>query len=110
MAYIYRVIEIINRLKNLPISQLELALGVLWLTMDKFVDDDLERNNICDRLGDRMSLIDECGENKYNDEKDDEREQIIVNWLKSVDEPDVIAEKSKVPLDKVLEIKERNNL
>lgn len=110
VVYIYRVIEIINRLKNLSISQLELALGVLWLTTDKFVEDDLERNIICDRLGDRMSLIDEYGENKYKNGKDDEREQIIVNWLKSGDEPEIIAEKSGVSLDNVLEIKERNNL
>ena len=109
-VYIYRVIEIINRLKDLSVSQLELAVGVLWLTTDKFVEDDLERNIICDRLGDRMSLIDEYGENKYNNGKDDWMEEIIVNWLKSGDEPEVISEKSKVPLDKVLEIKERNNL
>ena len=75
--YIYRVIEIINRLKNLSISQLELALGVLWLTTDKFVEDDLERNIICDRLGDRMSLIDEYCENKYKIGKDDGMEHII---------------------------------
>ena len=110
VEYIYRVIDIINKLKHLSISQLELALGVLWLTTDKFVEDELERNIICDRLGDRMSLIDEYGENKYNRGKDDEREQIIVNLLKSGDEPEMIAEKSKVPLEKVLEIKEKNNL
>ncbi len=89
---------------------MELALGILWLTTDKFVDDSLEMNIICDRLGDRMSLIDEYGENKYNNGKDDEREQIIANFLKSGDEPVVIAEKSKVPLEKVLEIKEKHNL
>lgn len=105
-VYIYRVIEIINRLKDLSVSQLELALGVLWLTTDKFVEDDLERNIICDRLGDRMSLIDEYGENKYQQGV----EQIIVNFLKSGDEPEIIAEKSGVSLDKVLEIKEKNGL
>ncbi|WP_298499325.1 hypothetical protein [uncultured Methanobrevibacter sp.] len=106
VEYIYKVVKLIYKLKNLSISQLELALGILWLTTDKFVEDDLERNNICDRLGDRMSLIDEYGENKYRAGM----EQIIVNFLKSGDEPEIIAEKSCIPLDKVLEIKERHNL
>ena len=85
---------------------MELALGILWLTTDKFVEDDLERNIICDKLGGRMSLIDEYGENKYQQGI----EQIILNLLKSGDEPEIIAEKSQVPLDKVLEIKEKHNL
>lgn len=110
VEYIYRVIKIIYKLKNLSVSQLELALGILWLTTDKFVEDDLERNIICDRLGGRMSLIDEYGENKYNSGKDDGMEQIIVNWLKSGDMAEIIAEKSKVPLERVLEIKEKHNL
>lgn len=110
VEYIYRVIKIIYKLKNLSVSQLELALGILWLTTDKFVEDDLERNIICDRLGGRMSLIDEYGENKYNSGKDDGMEQIIVNWLKSGDMAEIITEKSKVPLERVLEIKEKHNL
>lgn len=110
VKYIYKVVKIIYKLKNLSISQIELALGILWLTTDKFVDDPLERNIIRDRLGGRMSLIDEYGEDKYNNGKDDGMEQIIVNWLKSGDGPEIIAEKSGVPLDKVLEIKEKHNL
>ena len=106
VEYIYRVVKIIYKLKNLSISQVELALGILWLTTDKFVEDDLERNIICDKLGGRMSLIDEYGENKYQEGI----EQIILNLLKSGDEPEIIAEKSQVPLDKVLEIKEKHNL
>lgn len=103
---IYRVIKIFYKLKNLSVSQLELALGILWLTTDKFVEDDLERNIICDRLGGRMSLIDEYGENKYRQGI----EQVIVNLLKSGDMAKIIAEKSKVPLERVLEIKEKHNL
>ncbi|MBQ2654470.1 MAG: hypothetical protein IJF83_13020 [Methanobrevibacter sp.] len=53
-----------------------------------------------------MSLIDEYGENKYQQGI----EQIIVNWLKSGDMAEIIAEKSKVPLERVLEIKEKHNL
>lgn len=108
--YLYKVIKIVFKLNNLTISQTELALGILWLTTDKFVEDDLERNILCDKLGGRMSLIDEYGENNYNNGKDDERELIVVNLLKSGDEPEVISKKACIPLEVILEIKEKNNL
>ena len=57
-----------------------------------------------------MSLIHEYGENKYNDGKDDGIELIIVNLLKSGDESSVIAKKSNISLEKVLEIKQKNKL
>ena len=57
-----------------------------------------------------MSLIHEYGENKYNDGKDDGIELIIVNLLKSGDEASVIAKKSNISLEKVLEIKQKNKL
>ncbi|MDO5859928.1 hypothetical protein [Methanobrevibacter sp.] len=79
------------------------------MTTDKFVEDYLERNIICDLLSGRMSLIHEYGENKYNDGKD-EIEQVIRKLLKSGEEPDIIAQKADVPLEKLLKIKERNNL
>ena len=104
--YLYKVIKIIFKLKNLTNSQTDLALGILWLTTDKFVKDDLERNMLCDRLGGRMSLIHEYGENKF----EEGREQVIVNLLKSGDEPEIIAKKADIPLDEILKIKEKNNL
>ena len=33
----------------------------MWLTADKFVTDELERNILCDMLSARMSLINEYG-------------------------------------------------
>lgn len=61
-----------------------------------------------------MSLIQEYGENKYNNGKDDGIkqgiEQIIVNLLKSGEIPEDIATKTEVSLDKVLEIKNKNEL
>ena len=114
VEYIYRVVNIIIKLKNLTISQKDLAFGIMWLTTDKFVEDSLERNIICDLLGDRMSLIHEYGENKYNDGKDKGIEQgielIIVNLLKSGDEASVIAEKADISIEDVLKIKEKHNL
>ncbi|WP_462315280.1 hypothetical protein [Methanobrevibacter sp.] len=108
--YIYKVFKILIKLKDMTISQKDLAFGIVWLTTDKFVEDPLERNIICDLLGDRMSLIHEYGENKYNDGKDDGIEQIIENLLKSGEDAESIAEKANVPLEKVLEIKEKNKL
>lgn len=106
VEYIYKVIRILFKLKNMTISQSDLALGIMWLTTDKFVVDAIERNIICDMLGGRMSLIHEYGENKYEEGK----EQIIVNLLKSGDDPDVISKKSEIPLDKIIEIKEKHKL
>lgn len=108
--YIYKVFKILIKLKDMTISQKDLAFGIVWLTTDKFVEDPLERNIICDLLGVRMSLIHEYGENKYNDGKDDGIEQIIENLLKSGEDAESIAEKANVPLEKVLEIKEKNKL
>ena len=90
----------------------------MWLTTDKFVEDTLERNIICDLLGGRMSLIHEYGENKFNDGKDEGIEQgieqgiekIIINLLKSGEKPEEIAIKTEVPLEKILEIKIKNEL
>lgn len=118
VEYIYRVIRILFKLKDLTLSQKDLAFGIMWLTTDKFVDDSLERNIICDLLGGRMSLIHEYGENKYQDGKDDGIEQgieqgiekIVLNLLKSDEEPESIAKKADIPLEKVLEIKNKNNL
>ncbi|WP_407411576.1 hypothetical protein [Methanobrevibacter sp.] len=114
VEYIYRVIKILFNLKNLTSSQKDLSFGIMWLTTDKFVVDSLERNIICDLLGGRMSLIHEYGENKYQNGKDDGIEQgieqIIVNLLKSGEEACVIAKNADVALEKVLEIKNKNNL
>ncbi|MBQ2653714.1 MAG: hypothetical protein IJF83_09160 [Methanobrevibacter sp.] len=114
VEYIYKVIRIFFKLKNLTLSQKDLAFGIMWLTTDKFVNDTLERNIICDLFGGRMSLIQEYGENKYNNGRDDGIEQgiekIILNLLKSNENPEDIAEKTEVPLEKIIEIKNKNKL
>lgn len=61
-----------------------------------------------------MSLIHEYGEKKYQDGKEAGIEQgiekIIVNLLKSNEKPEDIAEKTDVSLEKIIEIKNKNNL
>ena len=117
--YIHTVIRILFRLKELTVSQEDLAYGIMWLTTDKFVEDSLERNIICDLLGGRMSLIHEYGENKFNEGKEEgidlgteqgiEQgiERIILNLLKSGEKPEEIAEKTDVSLEKILKIKNK---
>ena len=53
-----------------------------------------------------MSLIDEYGENKYQEGI----EQIVSNLLKSDEKPEDIAIKADIPLEKVIEIKNKNKL
>lgn len=48
VEYIYRVLKILFKLKDLTLSQKDLSFGIMWLITDKFVEDALERNNICD--------------------------------------------------------------
>ena len=67
--------------------------GVEWLIVDKFVTGELTGNILCDRLGDRMSLIDEYVENREN--------KIIRNQLISGMEAEVIAEAANIPLSRV---------
>ena len=109
-VYINRVVKLISKLKNLTISQLNLALGILWLTTDKFVKDALERNNICNILGDKMSLMHEYGEDKFEQGIEQGEENIIIKILKSGENPETIALKTGVSLDRILEIEEKHNL
>lgn len=116
--YIYRVVDILSKVRDLSVSLTDLAFGIMWLTTDKFIEDSLEKSILCDFLGDRMTLMHEYGENKFQNGKNEGieegrkegREEIIVNLLKSKDNPETIAEKTKIPLEKILEIKEKYNV
>ena len=61
-----------------------------------------------------MSLLDEYGVIKFNQgfEQGFEqgKENIIVKLLKVGNEPEIIAQKSEVPLGKIIEIKEKYNI
>ena len=101
---IEEVCEILSKLKKLTTSQNNLASGIMWLTADKFVSDELERNILCDMLSDRMSLIEEYGERKYNKGI----EESIAKCLKYGDTPEELAKKFNKPLEEIIEI--RNNI
>lgn len=62
--YIKRLVQNLIQLKDSSDSIINLVFGVEWLIVDKFVENQEDRNILCDLLGDRMSLIYEYGERK----------------------------------------------
>ena len=106
MDYIDDVVHNLVELDDFKESIKSLAYGIEWLIVDKFVEDKTERNILRDLLGDKMSLIDEYGENKKRQGEDG----IIANLLKSGFSPKVVASSSEVPLDRVNRIKKEHGL
>ena len=121
-SYIKKVVDMLSDYKKITNSQNNLAFGIMWLIIDKFVKDQFQRNLLCDLLGDRMSLIHEYGENKYDQGKEDGlekgreegiekgREDIVVSLLKSGEKPEKLALSTDFSLDKILEIKNKHNI
>ncbi|MBE6489671.1 MAG: hypothetical protein E7Z83_02305 [Methanobrevibacter sp.] len=84
------------------------------------MDDEELRNIFCDLLGDNMSLIHEYGERKEQKgiaqgiEQGREQgivqgsENIIISFLKSGMSAEEISERIKMPLDEILEIKNKH--
>ncbi|MEE0935612.1 MAG: hypothetical protein U0L42_08065 [Methanobrevibacter sp.] len=76
------------------------------------MDDEELRNIFCDLLGDKMSLIHEYGERK--EQKGIAQgivqgsENIIISFLESGMSAEEISERIKMPLDEILEIKNKN--
>ena len=91
--YAEYVVNTLLDLKGLTPSIKSLTYGIEWLIVDKFVDDELTRNVLCDVLGDRMSLMHEYGRNK--------EDRLIMNQLKEGLKPEFIARTNHVPLSRV---------
>lgn len=80
------------------------------------MDDEELRNIFCDLLGDKMSLIHEYGERKEQKGIAQGIEQgivqgsenIIISFLESGMSAEEISERIKMPLDEILEIKNKN--
>lgn len=66
--YIKRVVDNLLQVSNVTDSIKNLSYGIEWLIVDKFIDDKEYRQILCDKLGDRMSLIYEYGEKKRKKE------------------------------------------
>lgn len=76
------------------------------------MDDEELRNIFCDLLGDKMSLIHEYGERK--EQKgiaqgiEQGSENVIISLLESGMSCEEISERIKMPLDEILEIKNKH--
>ena len=111
-GYINYVVDTLISIKGLAPSIKALAFGIEWLIVDKFVKDELTRNILCDKLGDRMSLIDEYGQIKEKKGIEQGIEQgleqgvngVIRNLLKSGMDAEEIASTADVPLSRVKSI------
>ena len=65
--YIKSVVHNLIQLRHSSESIVNLAFGVEWLIVDKFVKNEEDRNILCDLLGDRMSLIYEYGQRREDE-------------------------------------------
>ena len=106
--HINRVVNNLLKLKKLSISLKELSFGIEWLIVDKYVEDEEQRNIFCDALGDKMSLIHEYGERKeqqgIEQGIEEGRGSVIVGFLKSGMSAEEISGRIGMPLEDVLEI------
>lgn len=82
--YINRVVNNLLQLRSSTVSLKNLAYGIEWLIVDKFVTDEEDRNILCDALGDRMSLIYEYGERKENKGRREGRREGIKEILEGL--------------------------
>ena len=101
--YVEYIVNTLLELKGLAPSIKALVYGIEWLIVDKFVSDEQTRNILCDKLGDRMSLIHEYARNK--EEKAENR--IISNLLESGMSAEEIAKTAKIPLSRVKAIEKK---
>lgn len=63
------IVHNLLQLRGSNVSLKELAYGIEWLIVDKFIKDEETRNNLCDSLGDRMRLVEEYGNRREQEGK-----------------------------------------
>jgi predicted transposase YdaD len=106
--YIKRVVNNLLQLRNSTVSLKNLAYGIEWLIVDKFITNEEDRNIICDALGDRMSLIYEYGERKENNGRIEGRregiKEIINGFLNSGTSLNEISQKTGKSVEELTEI------
>ena len=80
--YIKRVVHNLLQVKATD-SIKNLSYRIAWLIVDKFVENKEDRQILCDRLGDRMSLIYEYGERKEEDGIKKGMKEILLSFINS---------------------------
>ena len=82
--YIKRVIDNLLQVTNASESIINLSYGIEWLIVDKFVTDEEYRQILCDKLGDRMSLIYEYGDRREQKGRDEGINEGINQGMKNI--------------------------
>lgn len=103
--YIKRVVHNLLQVRNATDSIKNLTYGIEWLIVDKFIENKEYRQILCDKLGDRMSLIYEYGERKEKNGMKQGMKEIIVSFLNagtSLNEISQKTGKSIKELEKIL--------
>ena len=82
--YIKRVVDNLLQVSNATDSIKNLSYGIEWLIVDKFVDDEEYRQILCDKLGDRMSLIYKYGNRREQKGRDEGKNEGINEGMKEI--------------------------
>lgn len=101
--YIKRVVHNLLQVENVSESIKNLSYGIEWLIVDKFVKDEEYRNILCDKLGDRMSLIYEYGDKREEEGRKDGIKETLLSFINSGFE---LSEISKITGKSIQELKE----
>lgn len=102
--YIKRVVHNLLQVTTATDSVKNLAYGVEWLIVDKFVDDEECRNILCDALGGRMSLIYEYGERREERGRTEGMKTILSSWIDSGESLSEISKKTGKSIRELEEI------
>lgn len=105
--HISRVVNNLLKLNDVTVSLKELSFGIEWLIVDKYVEDEEQRNILCDALGDKMSLIHEYGERKEQQGIEQGMGKVICDLLKSGMSAEEVSQRIHMPLKDILEIKNK---
>lgn len=81
--YISRIVHNLFKVDNVSQSVKNLSYGIEWLIVDKFVENEENRNILCDVLDERMSLIHEYGNRREQEGKKEGMKELINDFLKS---------------------------
>lgn len=102
--YIKRVVHNLLQVKRARESIKNLSYGIEWLIVDKFIKDEEYRQILCDRLGDRMSLIYEYGERREKKGKNAGIKEILLCLINAGDSLPELSKKTGKSIQELEEI------
>lgn len=85
-----------------------MSYGIEWLIVDKFIKDKECRQILCDRLGERMSLIYEYGDRReqkgWDEGKNEGIKEIVQSFITSGTSLEEISQKTGKPIKELKKI------